>query len=97
MDENSVRQHAEAHGQAMVNKDWASAGGDVVSEMQGSLPGIMKQMPRPIEAASIKDLRPAEDHAVVTIEYSGADKTSVVESRWEERDGRPMITDLKVL
>ncbi len=93
----TVREHAEAHGQAMVNKDWASAGGDVVADLQSSLPDIMKQLPRPIESATIKDLSEGDDHTIVHIEYSGPDKTATVESRWEERDGRPMITDLKVL
>lgn len=97
MDETKVREHAEAHGRAMVAKEWERAGSDVVAEIEDTVPGVMKRMPRPIEGAEVVSVEDLGDSAVAVIVYSGADQETKVESTWADREGRPMIVKLEVL
>ena len=97
MDEAAVRQHAEDHGQAMVDGDLRRAGGDLSPEAQQQAPSVMSNFPKVVETAEVKSLDLQGDAAVVLATYRGGDKEVTVEARWEERDGRPKIVDMKVV
>jgi hypothetical protein len=93
MDEAKVREHAEAHARAMAAGDLATASRDLTSEGRATAGPVMAQMPSPLEAAEVSTVT----DRVALIEYSGGGKKLSVESTWEDRDGRPMIVDLKVV
>ena len=98
MDENEIREHALAHGNAVVEGDLRKAGGDLAPEAQSIAPGVMKQLPRPVTSSEVAEVRVEGDEAVALIRYGGEDAASVtVESRWAERDGRPKIVSLEVV
>ena len=97
MDENLVRQHAEAHGQATVAGDLKRAGSDLTPEAMAQAPAVMRQMPSPLTASEITGVSGSGDEFVATIRYVGEGGEVLVESRWAERDGRPKITNLQVL
>lgn len=95
MDEEMVRRHAEAHGRAMVEGDLMRAGGDVTPDAQVQARDVMRQLPREIDDAEIVTIDSAgADAYVARIRYSGEGRDVTVESRWAERDGRPMIVEL---
>ena len=113
VDEATVRQHAQAHGDAVVAGDLrldgrpafgsvgalerlAAAGSDLDGEALAQAGEVMKQLPRTLSAAEIESLELEGDTATVRTRYSGDEGSGVVESRWEERDGRPKIVDLRV-
>jgi hypothetical protein len=94
MDEARVRQHAEAHAQAIADGDLRRASRDLTEEAKKSASEVMAEMPRPVTAARVSDVVASRDDAVATIVYSGDGTEIVVDSRWADRDGRPMITEL---
>ena len=97
MDEGSVREHAEAHGQALVAGDLRRAGGDLTPEMQAIAGDVMKHFPKKVETAEVVSVEAGGDEAVVQARYGGEGTEVTVESRWAERDGRPKIVDMKVV
>jgi len=97
MDEASVRQHAEAHGQATVAGDLKKAGGDLDKSAYGAAGEVMKQMPADLTGSEVTSVSAQDEECVVSIRYTGAADSATVESRWAERDGVPKIVDLKVV
>jgi hypothetical protein len=93
MDEATVRQHAEAHGDAVVRGDMDAVGADCTEQVRAQLPNVAKLFPRPTTAAEVVSVHMHDDHAHVEIRYSGDDKELTIRSMWEERDGRPTIVD----
>ena len=97
MDEQTVRTHAEQHGQALVDGDLRKAGGDLTPEAQAQAPDVMSNFPKKVETAEVVSLEVSGDEATVQALYKGEGKEVTVESRWAERDGRPKILDMKVV
>ena len=94
MDEAVVRERAQAHGEAVKAGDLRRAAVDLSDEAKADAPAVMDTLPRPVDAVEIVGVEDANDECVVRIRYSGR-HVVVVESRWAERDGRPMIVALR--
>jgi hypothetical protein len=97
MDQDAVRLHAQAHGDAVVANDLRQAGSDLTPEAQKEAPGVMGKLPRPVVSATIESVEERGDEVVALIAYGGEDASVKVESRWAERDGKPMIVSLTVV
>lgn len=97
MDESSVREHAQGHGDATVAGDLRRAGSDLSKEALNQAGEVMGKMPKELTAAEVTSVERDGDEMLAQIRYSGNQGEVVVESRWAERDGRPKIIDLKVL
>jgi hypothetical protein len=97
VDEDSIREHAANHGKATVAGDLKTAGRDLTPEAVEQAPGVMKAMPKSLSDADITSVERDGSAYVAVIEYSGGGESTKVASRWEEREGRPRIVDLKVL
>ena len=96
MDENAVREHAQAHADAVVQGDLGRASGDLTDEAKQQAPAVMKQLPRPTTSASVEAVTADGDEFVARIRYSGESDATSVNSRWAEQSGRPMITALEL-
>lgn len=97
MDESTVKQHAEAHGNAVVAGDLRTAGADLTPEVASQAQTVMGQLPRPTTGAEVLKVESAGDDAVrAHILYKGSDSETTVISTWADRDGRPMITNLEI-
>ena len=97
MDEAKVREHAEAHGQAMVAGDLKKAGEDLTKEGMAAAGAVMPKLPRPVTGAEVVSIEPSDAEHVVLIRYRGENSEATVRSQWADRDGRPMIVDMKVV
>jgi hypothetical protein len=97
MDEQSVREHAQAHGDAVARNDLRTAGSDLAPEGMKTAQDVMGQLPRPVREAKVFDVTSEGAAVVALIRYRGESEEKVVESRWEERDGTPKIVDLRVV
>lgn len=97
MDESTVKQHADAHGQAMAGGDLNRAAQDLTDEVRAAIGPVMKALPRPITGAEVGDVTVDGGEYVVIINYAGVDSTTAVESRWADVDGTPMIVSAKVV
>ncbi len=93
MDEARVREHAEAHGQAMVDGDLGRAGSDLTKQAAATIGPVMKAMPRPVIKAEIQTIEATGDEYIVNIRYRGEDAEIVVRSRWIDEEGRPKVAE----
>jgi hypothetical protein len=93
VEEAKMREVAEEHGRAVERGDMGAVQNDLIEELHPQMPVIGQILPNPTHTAEVLDIVAADDHAVVHIRYIGDDKTVTIRSRWEERDGRPMIVD----
>ena len=97
MDESTIRERAQAHGDAVKAGDMNRAGSDLTKEGMAAAPAVMKTMPRPITSVEVTKVEQDGDDFLAQIRYAGDDSENVVESRWSERDGTPKIVDLKTV
>jgi hypothetical protein len=98
MDENSVRERAQAHAAANVAGDMARAAGDLTEEARANIGPVARRLPRPITAGEVIDVvMGSKDRFITEIRYSGEDGSVLVESVWIEKDGRPMISETRVV
>ena len=97
MDDATVRTAAEEHAHATVAKDFKVAGSTLSEPARAQAGDVMKAMPQDLSACEITGVVASGDETVVTIAYRGEDSETMVESRWAEIDGRPMIVNLTVL
>ena len=97
MDESSVREHAEAHGRAVVENDLRTAGADLTDEVRAYVGDIMREFPRPVRSAEVVAVEGSGDDYTARIVYAGDDKSVNIASRWSEIDGRPKIVELKLV
>jgi hypothetical protein len=97
MDEGTVKEHAEAHGQAMAGGDLNRAAQDLTDEGRAQAGPVMKTLPRPVTGAEVQGITAAGDEFIVNILYSGSDSEVMVESKWAEVGGKPMIVGLKTV
>lgn len=94
-----MRTEAAAHAEALVRGDLRRAGSawyawnDEVKAMASS---TMSEMPAPIEGAEILSVEESGDHVIVLTRYTGGEKATTVESRWEERGGEVKMVKAKV-
>ena len=93
MEEVPTRKHAEAHAKAVVDGNMDAVAADFVPELRGQAGEIGRQLPQPVEEAEVQRVDVEGDHATVEISYSNDDQRLTIRTRWEERDGRPMIVD----
>jgi hypothetical protein len=96
MDEVPTRQHAEAHAKAVVEGDRDTVENDLVPEIRGQRQEVGAKLPQPTEDAEVEKVEMEDDHAIVLIRYSNERESVALRSRWEERDGRPMIVEVEV-
>lgn len=97
MDEATVRQRAQEHGEATVAGDLKRAGGDLDKSAYAAAGEVMKQMPEDLSACDVTSVNPEGNEWIATISYSGSSATTTVQSRWAEREGSAKIIDLKVV
>jgi hypothetical protein len=97
MDQDAVRTHAQAHGDAVVANDLRQAGSDLTPEAQKQAPGVMGKLPKPVVSATVQSVEERGDEVAALIAYGGEDESVTVQSLWAERDGRPMIVSLEVI
>ncbi len=97
MDESTVRESAETHAQATVERDYDVAGSYLTDEVKATVGEVMRAMPRSLASAEILDVEASEGAATCRIRYAGEEGTTTVASRWQEVGGRPMIVALDVV
>ena len=97
MDEATIREHAQVHGDAVVSKDLRTAGGYLAPEAMSAAQEVMGQLPKEIDTAEVFDVAVDGDGCTARIRYRGGTDEKVVASRWEDRDGSPKIVELEVL
>jgi hypothetical protein len=97
MDEGTIREHAEAHGQAVVEREYGRAMDDLSDGVKATAAQVMGELPQPITSAEVVRVEVDGEGGMAQIRYSGAEGAATVESRWADVEGRPRIVDLSVV
>jgi hypothetical protein len=97
MDETTVREAAEIHASATVERDYATAGSYLSKEMQSAAGEVMQAMPRPLTGSEVLSVEGGDGAYTARIRYSGEDAATTVDSRWEDVGGKPTIVGLEVV
>ena len=93
MDEQSVRDHAQAHIDALRAGDIGAASQEMSPELQRHLGELVAMLPLPLTEAAIESVEMTGTGYVSVLKLSGEGGTVRVNARWKERDGRPMIVE----
>jgi len=97
MDEQTVREAAETHAQATVERDYGTAGSYLSDEMKARAGEVMQAMPKPLTASEVVSVEESGGAFTARIRYSGDEGATTVDSRWEDVDGTPTIVGLEVV
>ena len=93
MDEQAVREHAQAHADALLAGDIGKASGEMSPELQRNLGPIVAMLPMPMTEASIESVESTPTGYKVVLHLVGEGDELRLETRWKDRDGRPTIVE----
>jgi hypothetical protein len=93
MDEQAVRQHAEATCAALLAGDIGKAAEEMSKELRSSLGPIVAMLPMPMTEASIESIESTPTGYRAVLHLVGEGDTLRLETRWKDRDGRPTIVE----
>jgi uracil-DNA glycosylase len=98
MDERTIREAAETHARATVERDYGTAGSYLSPEMQAAAGEVMQAMPRPLTGSEVLSVEGGDGAYTARIRYAGEEEAATtVDSRWEDLDGKPTIVGLEVV
>jgi hypothetical protein len=97
MDEQSVREAAETHARATVERDYGTAGSYLGEGMMDVAGEVMKEMPRPLTGSEVTSVEASAEGYTCRIRYTGEDGATDVDSQWADVDGSPRIVGLEVV
>jgi hypothetical protein len=97
MDEQTVREAAETHARATVERDYGTAGSYLSDDAKAVAGEVMQAMPRPLVGCEVESVEATADGFTANIRYTGDDGATTVASHWEDVDGNPTIVGLDVV
>lgn len=93
MDQQVVRQHAQAHCDALLAGEVDRAAEDFSRELRSSLGSVIAQLPLPLTEASVESVEPGGKGYVAILRLVGESREVRLQTRWKERDGKPTIVE----
>jgi hypothetical protein len=93
MDEEAVRDHAQATCEALLAGDIGKAAEQMSKELRSSLGPIVAMLPMPMTEASIESIESTPTGYKAVLHLVGEGDTLRLETRWKDRDGRPTIVE----
>ena len=93
MDEQSVREHAQAHCDALLAGDVGRAAQEMSNELQRNLGELVAMLPLPLSEATVESVEMAGTAYRAVLQLVGDAGTVRLQTRWKERDGRPTLVE----
>jgi hypothetical protein len=93
MDEQAVREHAQALCDALVAGDMARATEDFSEELRHHLGEVIALLPLPSNEAIIDSVEYSGSGYNVVIRLVGETEEVLITTRWKDRDGRPTVVE----
>ena len=94
MDEQTVRQHADAYCAALVAGDIERAAQELSDQLRSNLGQLVAMLPMPITSGSVESLERTASGFRAVLYLQGEHEQTRLETRWKERDGRPAIVEV---
>ena len=93
MDEQAVRQHAQALCDAIVAGDIDRAIEDFSKELRQNLGEVIAMLPLPASEAHLESVDRGGSSFTVVLRLVGETDEVQLQTRWKERDGRPTVVE----
>ncbi|MEP6468791.1 MAG: hypothetical protein ABJC24_03385 [Chloroflexota bacterium] len=93
MDEQSVREHAQAHCDALLAGDIGLASQEMSRELQSNLGSVVSMLPLPLTEATVESVEMTAKAYRAVLHLVGDGGSIRLETRWKERDGRPTMVE----
>lgn len=93
MDEQSVRDHAQSHCEALLAGDIGRASQDMSRELQQNLGPLVAMLPLPLTSATVESVEMTGKAYSAVLHLVGDEGEIRLQTRWKERDGRPTIVE----
>jgi hypothetical protein len=98
MDEQQVRERAEAVCAALVSGDIPRVSEDVSKELRSNLGEVLALLPLPVSEATVESVEHGGRAAdVVIVRLVGENEEVRIQTRWKDRGGRPTIVEVSHL
>ena len=97
MDEQAVRERAEAFCAALVTGNVDQAAQELSNELRSNLGHLVGMLPLPITTATIELVDRTASGFRLELELVGETSQTTLETRWKERDDRPVIVEVSHL
>jgi hypothetical protein len=93
MDEQAVREQAQAHVEALLAGDIERATEHFSNELRRDLGQVMAQLPLPLAEGTVESVEMAGSGYIATLHLVG--ETDVrFQTRWKDRDGTPTMVEI---
>lgn len=93
MDEQAVREHAQAHCDALVAGDVERASAELSEELRSNLGPLLAQLPLPLTEATVETVEQGGTAFIAVLKLVGESEEIRLQTRWKDRDGRPTIVE----
>jgi len=93
MDEQSIREHAQAHCEALLSGDIGRASQVMSRELQANLGPLVAMLPLPLTAATVESVEMTGKAYLAVLRLVGEGGEIRLETRWKERDGKPTMIE----
>jgi hypothetical protein len=93
MDEQAVRDHAQAYCDALLAGNIGQATQELSSQLRSNLGPVVAMLPLPLTEASIESVETTATGYRAVLRLAGEGGTIDLETRWKDRDGRPTMVE----
>jgi hypothetical protein len=97
MEEQTVRDHAGAYCEALLAGDIELASGELSHELHANLGQLVAMLPMPLTSATVESTERTATGFRVILHLVGESDETHLETRWKDRDGRPVIVEVSHL
>jgi hypothetical protein len=97
MEEQAVREHAQAHCEALLAGDIERAAQELSNELRSNLGQLVAMLPMPLTQASVESVDRTGTGFRAVLHLVGESTETRLETRWKDRDGRPAIVEVSHL
>ena len=94
MDAELVRQHTEAHCEALLAGDIERATADFSDQLRANLGTIVSQWPLPLTEAVVESVEPSASGYVCVVRLVGEGQAVRQQMRWKDREGAPTVVEV---
>jgi hypothetical protein len=93
MDQDAVRERAQALCEALVAGDIERATADFSTELRRNLGEVIALLPLPASAAVVESVDHTGSGYTVVLRVTGETDEAQIQTRWKDRDGRPTVVE----
>ena len=93
MNDNDVRERAQAMCDALVAGDVERATADFSEQLRRNLGEVLALLPLPASEATVASVQHGASAYIVTMRVVGAAEEVEVQTRWKDRDGVPKVVE----